>query len=281
MNKYDFQKSKRKMKRWFKDVVFVLGAFFFLYSIGQIDINDRFQNISSNSGLNDIIDDFSNEIDKAISVYSIITDNTTTDTQQNYAISLEDVPEWDGSTTYYIINSNIPFFNEVDTDSFELYSDLDELGRCGVAFANVSTEIMPTESREEISSVYPSGWNQIKYDSSLVDGGYLYNRCHLIGFQLAGENANPKNLITGTRYFNVNGMLPFEDEVASYCRTTGNHVYYRVTPIYQDNELVARGVLMEAQSVETDDVQFCVYVYNAQPGITINYSDGSSFLNNN
>lgn len=172
----------------------------------------------------------------------------------------------------------MPFFEELSTDSFEIYSDLDSKDRCGEAFANISTEIMPTEKREGIGSVYPSGWNQAKYPDLIPDGQYLYNRCHLIGFQLAGENANKKNLITGTRYFNVEGMEPFENEVAVYCKQTGNHVYYRVTPIFIGDELVARGVLIEAQSVEDKQIMFCVYCYNVQPGITINYKDGASSI---
>ena len=156
------------------------------------------------------------------------------------------------------------------------YTDLDELGRCGVAYANICKELMPTEKRGSIGMIKPSGWQLAKYDS--VDGKYLYNRSHLIGFQLAGENANEKNLITGTRYFNVEGMLPFENEVAEYVKETNNHVLYRVTPIFKDTELVARGVKIEAYSVEDSGkgVEFNVFVYNVQPDITINYQDGTS-----
>lgn len=190
---------------------------------------------------------------------------------------LADVPDYSG-TPYIEINNNNPFFNDTDkvTDAFENYSELDSLGRCGVAFANICPEIEPTEERGAIGSVKPSGWHTIKYDC--VDGKYLYNRCHLIGYQLAGENANEKNLITGTRYMNVDGMLPFEDIVDDYVDATQNHVLYRVTPFYNDNELVARGVLMEAYSVEDNGSGVCfnVFCYNIQPGVAIDYATGES-----
>ena len=180
---------------------------------------------------------------------------------------------------YVEINGNRPFFEESDytTDVFEIYSELDSLGRCGVAFANICKELMPTEERGEIGSVRPSGWHTAKYPD-VIEDLFLYNRCHLIGFQLAGENANEKNLITGTRFMNVDGMLPFENEVADYVRRTGNHVLYRVTPVFEGDNLVADGVLMEAYSVEDDGkgVRFCVFVYNVQPGIEIDYRTGES-----
>lgn len=179
------------------------------------------------------------------------------------------------------VNGNSPFLTQVDmtTNAFETYSELDGLGRCGVCYANVGPETMPTEERGEIGMVKPTGWHTIRYDD-LVDGKYLYNRCHLIGYQLTGENANPRNLITGTRYLNVQGMLPYENEVATYVQTTGNHVLYRVTPIFEGNDLVAQGVLMEAYSVEDqgDGVQFCVFCYNVQPGVIIDYATGESEL---
>ena len=193
-------------------------------------------------------------------------------------IQLTDIPEYD-SDSYIVINGNEPFFDESDytTEAFETYSDLDSLGRCGVAYANICKEIMPTEDRQDINSVTPSGWVQNEYD--FVDGGYLYNRCHLIGHQLAGEDANEKNLITGTRCMNVQGMLPFENMVADYIDETDNHVLYRVTPIYDGNDLVASGVLMEAWSVEDsgDGVCFNVYCYNVQPGVEIDYSTGDNW----
>ena len=192
-------------------------------------------------------------------------------------ISLNDIPEYSG-TPYVAINNNVPFFSETDytTDAFETYSDLDSLGRCGVAYANICVEIMPTEERGSIGSVKPTGWHTVKYDC--VDGKYLYNRCHLIGFQLAGENANEKNLITGTRYLNVDGMLPFENLVADYVKETQNHVLYRVTPIFEGENLVASGILMEAYSVEDngEGITFCTYCYNVQPGIVIDYATGYS-----
>ena len=191
---------------------------------------------------------------------------------------LEDVPEYSGSA-YAIINTNEPLFDEEDivTESYEFYSELDELGRCGYVMACVGKDLMPKEDRESISHVKPSGWVQAEYD--WVDGKNLYNRCHLIGFQLTGENANKQNLITGTRYMNVEGMLPFENMIADYVKETGNHVIYRVTPIYEGDELVARGVLLEALSAEDygDDLHFHVFVYNVQPGVIIDYATGESW----
>lgn len=192
--------------------------------------------------------------------------------------SLEEIPDFSGEA-YIVINGNIPFFveEEYTTDSYEYYSDLDDLGRCGVTMACIGIDIMPTEDRGSIGSVKPSGWQSVKYD--IVDGKYLYNRCHLIGFQLAGENANKKNLITGTRYLNIEGMLPFENMVADYVKETENHVMYRVTPIFEGDNLVANGVVMEGWSVEDegDGICFCVYAYNAQPGIVIDYATGDSY----
>lgn len=188
------------------------------------------------------------------------------------------IPVYTGDP-YIPLGDNVPFFTEADytTQSYEYYSDLDALGRCGVVVACIGTDLMPTEPRGEIGSVKPSGWVQGKYDN--VDGKYLYNRCHLIGFQLAGENANERNLITGTRYMNVEGMLPFENMVADYVKETENHVLYRVTPIFVDDNLLASGVVMEAWSVEDsgESICFCVYVFNVQPGIGIDYATGSNW----
>ena len=193
------------------------------------------------------------------------------------AQTLEEIPEFTDAA-YVAVNGNVPFFlpEEYTTESYEYYSDLDELGRCGVTMACIGVDIMPTEDRGDIGSVKPTGWHSVKYD--IVEGKYLYNRCHLIGFQLAGENANKKNLITGTRYLNIEGMLPFENLVADYVQETENHVLYRVTPIFEGDNLVAHGVLMEGYSVEDEGegVCFCVYAYNAQPGITIDYATGES-----
>lgn len=183
---------------------------------------------------------------------------------------------------YAVLNGNVPEFTEQEKKLgiFENYSELDYLGRCGVAFARVSKELMPKEDRESIGQVKPSGWHTVKYD--IVDGKYLYNRCHLIGFQLAGENANELNLITGTRYMNVEGMLPFENEVADYVRETSNTVLYRVTPVFEGENLVANGVKMEAYSLEDNGSGVCfnVFVYNIQPGVVINYANGESYLEN-
>ena len=196
------------------------------------------------------------------------------------SFNLDDIPEFDGKTPYVIINNNDPNFPEEDfnSNSFEKYSELDSLGRCGVAYANVSKETMPTEARGEISKVKPTGWHTVKYDC--VEGKYLYNRCHLIGYQLTAENANKQNLITGTRYLNVDGMLPFENQVAEYVKQENGHVLYRVTPIFEGNNLVANGVQMEAESVEDkgEKVKFNVYAYNVQPNIKIDYSTGNSEL---
>ena len=197
------------------------------------------------------------------------------------SFSLEDIPDFSGEP-YVVLEDNQPGFSQEDmtTQGFEEYSPLDALGRCGAAYACVGTETMPTQDRESISQVKPSGWQTAQYSTDLVDGGYLLLGCHLIGFQLTGENANEENLITGTRYLNVEGMLPFENLVADYVKETGNHVLYRVTPVFYDSELVARGVELEALSVEDqgEGVCFHVYCYNNQPGITIDYASGESWL---
>ena len=197
----------------------------------------------------------------------------------NFYVSLDAIPAYDGKA-YVAVNNNEPFFTDSDmtTTAFENYSDLDSLGRCGVAYANICKDIMPTEERGKIGMIKPSGWHTVKYD--VIKDRYLYNRCHLIGYQLAGENANPKNLITGTRYLNVEGMLPFENLVADYVNNTGNHVLYRVTPMFSGSNLVANGVLIEAKSVEDNGggILFNVYCYNVQPGVGINYENGDSWL---
>ena len=197
----------------------------------------------------------------------------------NSYVSLDAIPAYDGKA-YVAVNNNEPFFTDSDmtTTAFENYSDLDSLGRCGVAYANICKDIMPTEERGKIGMIKPSGWHTVKYD--VIKDRYLYNRCHLIGYQLAGENANPKNLITGTRYLNVEGMLPVENLVADYVNNTGNHVLYRVTPMFSGSNLVANGVLIEAKSVEDNGggILFNVYCYNVQPGVGINYENGDSWL---
>ena len=207
------------------------------------------------------------------------TQSVQSKTVYTSSFELESIPDF-SDVPYVVLNNNKPNFEETDfsTESFEKYSDLDALGRCGPAFANLSMDTMPKkdEERESISSIEPSGWINKKYE--IVDGGYLYNRCHLIGYQLSAENANEKNLITGTRYMNTEGMLPFENQVANYIKETDNHVLYRVTPIYDGNNLVASGVQIEAQSVEDTGKGICfnVYCYNVQPGIDIDYSTGES-----
>lgn len=215
------------------------------------------------------------DIKGAINLVSDIVKGTNSS-----SYDMSSMPEFNGKDAYVVLNNNEPNFTKEDmtTKSFEKYSKLDNLGRCGVAFANVGKDIMPTEERGSIGQVKPSGWQTIKYD--IVDGKYLYNRCHLIGYQLTGENANRENLVTGTRYLNIDGMLDFENDIADYVKKTGNHVLYRVTPIFQESELVCRGVQMEALSVEDNGkgIKFNVFAYNAQPGVEIDYSTGKSKL---
>lgn len=200
------------------------------------------------------------------------------DNKINVSYSLENIPAYNGEA-YVYLNDNVPTFTDEEKtlESFEYYSPLDNLGRCGVAFANVSKDTMPTEERESIGQIKPTGWHTVKYD--IVSGKYLYNRCHLIGYQLTGENANAKNLITCTRNMNATTMLQFETEVASYIEETKNHVLYRVTPYFEGDNLVATGVQMEAYSVEDNgELQFNVFVYNVEPGIKIDYATGDSKL---
>lgn len=213
-------------------------------------------------------------------------ESTVTPQDNTYAIEQpatiptesQEIPAYSG-TPYTEVNGNKPYFTEEDltTESFETYSELDSLGRCGVAYANVGQDLMPTEPRGEIGAVKPTGWHLVKYDN--VDGKYLYNRCHLIAYMLAAENANPQNLITGTRYLNIQGMLPFETKVCDYVKNTGNHVLYRVTPIFDGDNLLADGVLIEAYSVEDagEGICFCVFAYNVQPGIGIDYATGDNW----
>ena len=198
--------------------------------------------------------------------------------QAESADTIAEVPEYDG-VPYVEINDNEPEFTEEEltTVSYEEYSELDPLGRCGTAEACIGEDLMPDGEREDISEVEPTGWENREYD--IVDGGYVYNRCHLIGFQLSGENANEENLITGTRYMNTEGMLPFENMVAEYVQETDNHVMYRVTPVFEGDDLVASGVQMEAESVEDGGAGICfnIYVYNVQPEIIIDYSTGANW----
>lgn len=214
-----------------------------------------------------------------ISIYYIYTEVISPSLSYTPNYNIEEIPDYT-EYDYVTINNNEPNFDDLAKKpvSFEVYSELDYLGRAGQAYASLGIDLMPTEDRKSINSVKPSGWHTVKYD--IVDGKYLYNRCHLIGFQLAGENANKNNLITCTRHMNTTGMLDFENEVAEYIRNTNNHVLYRVTPMYEGTNLVAKGVQLEAYSIEDngEGVKFNVFVYNIQPGITIDYKTGESSL---
>lgn len=210
-----------------------------------------------------------------------IVDNSTSETgtgATGASFDISMVSEYE-EEPYEVINGNVPFFNSDDykAESFEHYSELDSLGRCGEAFACVGKDIMPKEERGAIGHVKPAGWHTIKYDC--IPDRYLYNRCHLIAFELTGENANVQNLTTGTRYMNATGMLPFENKIAAYVKDTNNHVLYRVTPIFVGEELVCRGVLMEAMSMEDggEGICFCVFCYDVQPGVVIDYLTGDSY----
>ena len=235
------------------------------------------ETVQTESAENDSGDE--TEIQAAAQVQSDDSKQKVVHTGIASAFNTADVPAYSGEP-YTAVNNNEPYFtsDNLTTEAFENYSELDALGRCGVAYANVCLETMPTEKRGSISEVKPTGWHSVKYDN--VDGKSLYNRCHLIGYQLTAENANQQNLITGTRYLNVDGMLPFENMVADYVKETDNHVLYRVTPIFTGDNLVVDGVLMEGYSVEDegDGICFCVYAYNVQPGITIDYATGDSWL---
>lgn len=254
-------------------------------NIVQDNVRDTEQNSERNIG-NDLTENTNqgsnnnNRVDDAKSSGTNVSkDGQNAQSYDEFLASVDTLPEYTGNP-YIVVNDNTPFFTETDmtTVSFENYGELDSLGRCSVAYANVGKDLMPTEKRGSIGSVKPTGWQTVKYDN--VDGKYLYNRCHLIGFQLTAENANKKNLITGTRYLNVNGMLPFENMVADYIKETNNHVLYRVTPVFAGDNLVAGGVLMEAESVEDkgEGILFNVYCYNVQPGIVIDYATGDSHI---
>lgn len=214
-------------------------------------------------------------------IYNGYVDKTSGVKQDNsvkYAESILNVDPYDGVNKYVVINNNEPYFLEDDLvlRSYEFYSDLDSLGRAGVAMSLIGTDLMPKDERGEIGAVKPSGWHTVKYD--FISGKYLYNRCHLIGYQLTGENANEKNLITCTRSANTGIMLEYENKVAKYIKETGNHVLYRVTPVYQGNNLLASGIEMEAQSIEDNGsgIKFNIYIYNVQDGVKINYETGES-----
>lgn len=258
--------SKRKIKKALFSIAFIV-IFAFLVGFDKTAITNQFGEETGNT-INTIIEIFIGETEPE-------NQPTVTDIS-----SLEDIPEWDKETAYVVINNNVPTFTDEEkqnTEPFESYSKLDYLGRCGTAYANVCKETMPTDPRESITSVKPTGWINNIYDC--VDGGYLYNRCHLIGFQLTGENANDRNLITGTRFLNIEGMLVFENMIDDYVEETDNHVLYRVTPVYDGENLLCSGIQLEAWSVEDNGEGICfnVYSYNAQPGVEINYATGDNW----
>ncbi len=284
--------ARRRRRNRFGKSAWMLSLLLLLIFFGkehQAEIKEEFA--SDITGLaTSLIQDFTESVHGEVSESADFVEKAETsdnkDTENNSENPIEetsdlsDIPAYAGYASITLHN-NIPYFTDEEKEnitSFETYSDLDSLGRCGVAYANLSRELQPTEERGAIGSVHPSGWHTVNYHD-LIDGNYLYNRCHLIAFQLAGENANEKNLITGTRYLNVVGMLPYENEVADYLNENDAHVLYRVTPIFEGDNLVADGVLMEAYSVEDQGagVQFCVYCYNVQPGIGIDYATGESW----
>lgn len=277
---------KQEERRKQRNATFILIAMMFVSFVACLfGSRSESQDRDSQAAYTEIVEDISpgeeTEDDKTTDSAQIETTNEEkTEVAEQFDIST--VPAYSGKA-YATINNNVPFFTEADlqkaANSYESYSDLDSLGRCGVCAASVGTDIMPTEERGNIGQVKPTGWQTVKYNG-IVDGNYLYNRCHLIGYELTGENANEKNLITGTRYMNVDGMLPFENMVADYVKSTGDHVLYRVTPIFEGDNLVASGVTIEAESVEDNGagLLFNVYVYNVQPGVSIDYASGKSEL---
>lgn len=295
------QKNRKILKPLVIGIVFIIA---FCLGMGQMESTEpsvdpsigieSSADVSDETDSSDIVTDATNEssepeTEAPTEDTTSTSAPTTTPTADNKepelsnptdtSFDISSIPAYSGKA-YIAVNNNIPYFtnDELTTTSYEYYSNLDSLGRCGVTYACVGTDLMPTEDRGSIGQVKPTGWQTVKYD--IVDGKYLYNRCHLIGYQLSGENANTRNLITGTRYLNIDGMLPFENMVADYVKETENHVMYRVTPIFEGNNLLATGVLMEGYSVEDDGDGICfnVFCYNVQPGITIDYSDGSNSL---
>ena len=277
---------KQEERRKQRNATFILIAMMFASFVACLfGSRSESQDRDSQAAYTEIVEDVSTgeetEDDKTTdSAQTETTNEEKTEVAEQFDIST--VPAYSGRA-YATINNNVPFFTEADlqkaANSYESYSDLDSLGRCGVCTVSVGTDIMPTEERGNIGQVKPTGWQTVKYNG-IVDGNYLYNRCHLIGYELTGENANEKNLITGTRYMNVDGMLPFENMVADYVKSTGAHVLYRVTPIFEGDNLVASGVTIEAESVEDNGagLLFNVYVYNVQPGVSIDYASGKSEL---
>ena len=259
--------SKKLICQHLKTIFFIIFVFLILFSCSQQkeDNNSITQTSSNKTIINEVFRHSEKEIG-----YDQLTSKNFSD--YNIPVYFNE--------PFVTLNNNIPWFNDSDktANAFEKYSTLDSYGRCGAAFVCVCTETMSTEERGEIGSIKPSGWHTVKYDA--VDGKYLYNRCHLVAYKLCGENANPQNLITGTRYLNVEGMLPFENRVCEYVKSTRNHVLYRVTPVYEKNNLLANGVIIEAYSIEDNGEGICfnVFCYNVQPGIEINYLTGESQL---
>ena len=252
--------------------VIALGSGAYVISSQNYSFNQETSDVNQESSS---VNNFENDNNDVLS--SDYENAEDLDLQSDF--SYESIPDFTGAP-YVVVNDGRPFFAKEDkacVDPFEMYSELDSLGRCGVAYANICIELMPTEERGSIGQIRPSGWHTVKYND-LIDGNYLYNRCHLIGYQLAGENANELNLITGTRYLNMMGMLEFENKVSAYVSETHNHVLYRVTPWFTGDNLVADGVQIEAWSVEDsgEGVCFNVYCYNVQPGIDIDYATGDS-----
>lgn len=272
----------------FKKKVVIVVAIIGVALLGGLFISSDFSDKVDNSeqvALNALLREYDKKDDNKSVFSEQIDKNVENKSEDIDSISsqlfIEDIPKYVGDA-YISVNGNIPYFTndeKTNTTSFENYSNLDDLGRCGVAFANICKETMPTEERGPIGQIKPSGWHTVKY-SGTVDGNYLYNRCHLIGYQLAGENANELNLITGTRYLNMVGMLGFENTVSDYVDETNNHVLYRVTPFFDGEDLVAKGIEIEAWSIEDNGAGICfnVFCYNVQPGIEIDYSTGDSWL---
>lgn len=266
----------KRVRTWFVGVA--VSVSLFLSACSEIPVSESVsQSTSESSHTSRESQDYSAAASDGV-LSSDGQQQTIPDLSQN-PFSIDEIVPYSGQP-YIAVNNNIPYFSHEDlpSESFESYSELDRLGRCGPAYALIGTDVMPTEERGNIGQIKPTGWHTVKYDC--VDGNYLYNRCHLIGYQLAGENANEKNLITGTRYLNVQGMLPFENMVADFIIETENHVLYRVTPIFEGDNLLADGVLIEAESIEDNGngILFCVFVYNVQPDIIIDYATGESFF---
>lgn len=261
------------MKRYTSIIAIILSMLLVLCGCGTADVPNNNEPQIQES----IVENVQTEKEITEDTQNEPVEETPTQQTKQQSFDISSIPKYSGNP-YVAVNDNVPFFTEADltTEPFERFSNLDSLGRCGVAYANVCQALMPTGERGSIGMIKPSGWHSVRYEN--VDGLYLYNRCHLLGFQLTGENANERNLITGTRYMNINGMLPFENMVADYVKETNNHALYRVTPIFEGDNLLASGVLMEGYSVEDNGESICfnVFCYNVQPGIKINYANGDN-----